>query len=36
MGLIRLSLMVDHDTPILEEASDTLAKTLADHDQLPA
>ena len=36
MGLIRLSLMVDHDTSILEEASDTLAKTLADHDQLPA
>jgi 8-amino-7-oxononanoate synthase len=36
MGLIRLSLMVDHDAPMLEEASDTLAKTLADHDQLPA
>jgi 8-amino-7-oxononanoate synthase len=36
MGLIRLSLMVDHDASILEEASDTLAKTLADHDQLPA
>lgn len=36
MGLIRLSLMVDHDPSILEEASDTLAKVLADHDQLPA
>jgi len=36
MGLIRLSLMVDHDASMLEEASDTLAKTLADHDQLPA
>jgi 8-amino-7-oxononanoate synthase len=36
MGLIRLSLMVDHDASILEEASDTLAKVLADHDQLPA
>jgi 8-amino-7-oxononanoate synthase len=36
MGLIRLSLMVDHDAPLLEEAADTLAKVLADHDQLPA
>jgi 8-amino-7-oxononanoate synthase len=36
MGLIRLSLMVDHDPPLLEEAADTLAKVLADHDQLPA
>jgi len=35
MGLIRLSLMADHDESILEEASDTLAKVLADHDQLP-
>ncbi|MEX2253949.1 MAG: pyridoxal phosphate-dependent aminotransferase family protein [Acidimicrobiia bacterium] len=35
MGLIRLSLMVDHDPPLLEEAADTLAKVLADHDQLP-
>jgi 8-amino-7-oxononanoate synthase len=36
MGLIRLSLMVDHDARLLEEAADTLAKVLADHDQLPA
>jgi len=35
MGLIRLSLMVDHDALLLEEAADTLAKVLADHDQLP-
>jgi 8-amino-7-oxononanoate synthase len=36
MGLIRLSLMVDHDPPLLEEAADTLAKVLSDHEQLPA
>jgi 8-amino-7-oxononanoate synthase len=36
MGLIRLSLMVDHDAPLLEEAADTLAKVLSDHEQLPA
>lgn len=35
MGLIRLSLMVDHDAALLEEAADTLAKVMADHDQLP-
>jgi len=35
MGLIRLSLMVDHDSLLLEEAADTLAKVFADHDQLP-
>jgi 8-amino-7-oxononanoate synthase len=35
MGLIRLSLMVDHDPALLEEAADTLAKVMADHDQLP-
>jgi 8-amino-7-oxononanoate synthase len=35
VGLIRLSLMVDHDTALLEEAADTLAKVMADHDQLP-
>jgi 7-keto-8-aminopelargonate synthetase-like enzyme len=34
MGLIRLSLMVDHDARLLEEAADTLAKVLVDHDQL--
>jgi 8-amino-7-oxononanoate synthase len=36
LGLIRLSLMVDHDAALLEEAADTLAKVLADHDQLPS
>jgi 8-amino-7-oxononanoate synthase len=35
MGLIRLSLMVDHDAPILEEAADTISKVMGDHDQLP-
>jgi 8-amino-7-oxononanoate synthase len=34
MGLIRLSLMVDHDTEILEEAADTLSKVMANHEQL--
>ena len=34
MGLIRLSLMVDHDGDILEEAADTLAKVMANHEQL--
>ena len=34
MGLIRLSLMVDHDTAILQEAADTLSKVMADHDQI--
>lgn len=34
MGLIRLSLMVDHDVDILEEAADTLAKVMSDHDQV--
>lgn len=34
MGLIRLSLMVDHDTHILEEAADTISKVMGDHDQL--
>jgi len=33
-GLIRLSLMVDHDTEILEEAADIMTKVLIDHDQL--
>jgi 8-amino-7-oxononanoate synthase len=36
MGLIRLSIMVDHDTELLEEAAETLSKVMADHDQLPA
>jgi len=35
MGLIRLSLMFDHDTALLEEAADTLSKVMADHEQLP-
>jgi len=35
MGLIRLSLMVDHDASILEEAADTISKVMGDHDQLP-
>ena len=35
MGLIRLSLMVDHDASLLEEAADTIGKVMADHDQLP-
>jgi len=33
-GLIRLSLMVDHDAAMLEEASDLLYKVINDHDQL--
>jgi 7-keto-8-aminopelargonate synthetase-like enzyme len=36
IGLIRLSLMVDHDLLLLEEAADVLAKVLAEHEQLPA
>ena len=35
IGLIRLSLMVDHDPLLLEEAADTLAKVLNEHEQLP-
>jgi 8-amino-7-oxononanoate synthase len=35
VGVIRLSLMVDHDPLLLEEAADTLAKVLAEHEQLP-
>ncbi len=34
-GLIRLSLMVDHDAAMLEEASELLYKVIAEHDQLP-
>ena len=33
-GLIRLSLMVDHDEGMLEEASALLYKVIAEHDQL--
>jgi hypothetical protein len=32
---MRLSLMVDHDLALLEEAADTLAKVMLDHEQLP-
>lgn len=32
-GLIRLSLMVDHDEAMLEEAAETLYKVIAAHDQ---
>ncbi len=32
-GLIRLSLMVDHDAAMLEEAAETLFKVIAAHDQ---
>jgi 8-amino-7-oxononanoate synthase len=34
MGLIRLSLMADHDDDLLEEAAGTIAKVMADHEQL--
>jgi 8-amino-7-oxononanoate synthase len=34
-GLIRLSLMVDHDAPLLEEAAATIGKVMSDHHQLP-
>jgi 7-keto-8-aminopelargonate synthetase-like enzyme len=33
-GLIRLSLMVDHDAAMLEEAAELLYKVIVDHDQL--
>ncbi len=33
-GLIRLSLMVDHDGAMLEEASEALYKVITEHDQL--
>lgn len=33
-GLIRLSLMVDHDVAMLEEAAESIYKVLAEHDQL--
>lgn len=36
IGLIRLSLMVDHDPLLLEEAANVLVKVLAEHEQLPA
>jgi len=33
-GLIRLSLMVDHDAALLEEAAELLYKVITDHHQL--
>jgi 8-amino-7-oxononanoate synthase len=33
-GLIRLSLMVDHDAAMLEEAAESIYKVIAEHDQL--
>ncbi len=32
-GLIRLSLMADHDSAMLEEAAESIYKVVADHDQ---
>jgi 8-amino-7-oxononanoate synthase len=32
-GLIRLSLMADHDSAMLEEAAESIYKVIADHDQ---
>jgi 8-amino-7-oxononanoate synthase len=35
LGLIRLSLMLDHTHELLEEAADVMLKVLSDNDQLP-
>jgi 8-amino-7-oxononanoate synthase len=35
-GVIRLSLMVEHDAAMLEEASELLYKVIAEHDQFAA
>jgi 8-amino-7-oxononanoate synthase len=35
LGLIRLSLMLDHTPALLEEAAETIYKVLNDNDQLP-
>jgi len=35
LGLLRLSLMLDHTPAILEEAAQAMLKVLADNDQLP-
>jgi len=35
LGLIRLSLMLDHTEALLEEAAEVILKVLADNDQLP-
>jgi 8-amino-7-oxononanoate synthase len=36
LGLIRLSLMLDHSPALLEEAAEVILKVLHDNDQLPA
>jgi 8-amino-7-oxononanoate synthase len=36
LGLIRLSLMLDHTPALLEEAAEVMFKVLNDNDQLPA
>jgi hypothetical protein len=35
LGLLRLSLMLDHTPAILEEAAQAMLKVLSDNDQLP-
>lgn len=35
LGLIRLSLMLDHTPALLEEAAESIFKVLNDNDQLP-
>ena len=35
LGLIRLSLMLDHTPAMLEEAAEVMLKVLNDNDQLP-
>jgi 7-keto-8-aminopelargonate synthetase-like enzyme len=35
LGLIRLSLMLDHTPAMLEEAAEVMLKVLSDNDQLP-
>jgi hypothetical protein len=35
LGLIRLSLMLDHTPALLEEASEVIFKVLNDNEQLP-
>ncbi len=35
MGLIRLSLMLDHTPALLEEAAEAMLKVMADNEQLP-
>ena len=35
LGLIRLSLMLDHTPALLEEAAEVMLKVMSDNDQLP-